>query len=77
VTIGPDELRSRFLEQIAPVLADAGVAGELGLELERLEPGGRGSTGRVGRRSPQRRGGPDAETLSRVRGDKNRAMLLD
>ena len=77
---GPDTLRERFLACVGPVLADAGVAEELEVRNE----GGRwsrsGETDWSGWSDATRRAGgegPDAETLARVRGDKNRALLLD
>jgi ring-1,2-phenylacetyl-CoA epoxidase subunit PaaC len=80
VQTGPDDLRTRFLERVGPVLEACGVADELGLQ---KGPDGWGYSGALdwSEWNPERRragsGGPDAETLSRVRGDKNRAMLLD
>ncbi|HEV2130254.1 MAG TPA: Phenylacetic acid catabolic protein [Longimicrobiaceae bacterium] len=76
---GPDELRARFLARVAPVLVQAGLTGALG-----QQPDGEWSydgdlswTGWDERTRRAERGGPDAETLARVRGDKNRALLLD
>lgn len=60
-------LRERFARRIAPLLAEAGV-----------EPGAQpdfdGFDAATRRRSHE---GPDAETIARVRGDKNRAFLMD
>ncbi len=80
VTEGPDALRARYLARIGPVLASAGLAEDVGLALQgdawtiAAEPDWTGWD------DAKRRGGgsgPDAEALARVRGDKNRAMLLD
>jgi 1,2-phenylacetyl-CoA epoxidase catalytic subunit len=71
---GPEELRTRWVARIAPVLREAslgGLAGELesGIELDWSGwDAGRRRTGE---------GGPDPETLSRIRGDRNRSMLMD
>lgn len=77
---GADEMRARFLHSVAPVLAEADLAEALGLhsagegwsyegalEWDAWDAGRR----RVGS------GGPDEETLERVRGDRNRAVLMD
>ncbi|HEX7243505.1 MAG TPA: Phenylacetic acid catabolic protein [Longimicrobiaceae bacterium] len=73
-------LRERYLACVGPVLRDAGVAADLGLG----EEGGRwswsGSLDWSGWDDATRRAGgsgPDAETVARVRGDKNRALLID
>lgn len=75
-----DEMRTIFLRRVAPVLAEAGIAAEIGLReadnawhyAPALDwDGWNDATRRTGG------SGPDAETLARVRGDKNRAMLLD
>ncbi|CAN5743085.1 hypothetical protein BH23GEM6_BH23GEM6_07670 [soil metagenome] len=78
---GPDQLRSSFLQQVGPVLEACGVAEELGV----TNSGGNrwsfeGDLEWIDWDDARRRsgtGGPDDDTLSRVRGDKNRAMLLD
>lgn len=72
-------LRSRWLERVGPVVES--------VELELAEPGVGDATwqSRVVPRwngwDPDvrrgRRGGPDEETLMRVRGDKNRPLLMD
>ncbi|CAN5853897.1 hypothetical protein BH23GEM7_BH23GEM7_18160 [soil metagenome] len=76
---GPEGLRARFLERVAPVLAQAGLSDALA-----QQPEGEWSyggdlewAGWDERTRRAERGGPDAETLARVRGDKNRALLLD
>jgi ring-1,2-phenylacetyl-CoA epoxidase subunit PaaC len=76
----PDALRARLLASIAPVLDDVGIAAPIGLERE-------GDGWRYARDldwsgwddATRRAGGhgPDAETLSRVRGDRNRTFLMD
>jgi ring-1,2-phenylacetyl-CoA epoxidase subunit PaaC len=75
-----DELRRSYLARVGPVLEEGGVAGDLG-----VQGGGDGWSfdGALewsdwdDRRRRSGGGGPDADTLARVRGDKNRAMLLD
>lgn len=77
---GPRELRERYLARVGPVLQAAGLTEELGLSEaagawayeEALDWGDWDD-----RRRRAGGGGPDAETLARARGDKNRAMLLD
>lgn len=78
VAATPDELRERWLAKVGPTLDAAG----LGL----LSRGGddRWRTAvdvewTVWRSEARRatEGGPDADTLARVRGDRNRALLLD
>jgi ring-1,2-phenylacetyl-CoA epoxidase subunit PaaC len=73
-----DELRGRWLARVGPVVHDAGI----GL----AEPEGDGAwrstvgidwTGWDGDRRRTGPGGPNAETLAGVRGDKNRALLMD
>jgi phenylacetate-CoA oxygenase PaaI subunit len=75
---GPDELRARWIERLGPIVSEAG----LGLSTQDAEgtwisavevdwadwDGGRRRSGT---------GGINAETLAGVRGDKNRAMLMD
>ena len=70
----PTILRQAWLERVVPVLSEAGLE-ELAAEFEAnvdldwsdWDPDRR----RVGS------GGPDDETLARIRGDKNRSMLMD
>ncbi|MDQ3556694.1 MAG: phenylacetate-CoA oxygenase subunit PaaI [Gemmatimonadota bacterium] len=73
VSAGPDALRHRFLSRVRPVLDEAlgGDAVDALLARPLDWSGWDDATRRAG--GP----GPDAETLARVRGDKNRAMLLD
>lgn len=67
----PDAQRTRWLERVGPLLEDVGLdvpaAGGAGLDWSTWD----GARRRAGA------GGPDSETLARVRGDKNRAMLMD
>jgi phenylacetate-CoA oxygenase PaaI subunit len=70
----PDTLRERWLEQVVPVLAEAGLSelaaeAESGAELD-------WSDWNADRRR-RGEGGPDAGTLAQIRGDKNRSMLMD
>jgi hypothetical protein len=76
----PEALRSRFLATVGPVLADTGFADAVGLEQQGDGWGYGGSLDWSGWDDTLRRSGgegPDAETLSRVRGDRNRAFLMD
>lgn len=66
-----DQLRARFLERIAPLL-DA--LGERGDALRATVPSFEGFNEARRRVSPE---GPDAATVARIRGDKNRAFLVD
>lgn len=71
---GPEELRGRWVARIAPVLREA----NLGVLAEEIESGleldwSDWSADR--RRSGG--GGPHPETLARIRGDRNRSMLMD
>jgi phenylacetate-CoA oxygenase PaaI subunit len=67
----PDVQRGRWLERVGPLLDEVGVAvpaaAGAGLDWSAWD----GTRRRAGE------GGPDSETLARVRGDKNRAMLMD
>lgn len=77
---GADSLRAAYLARVAPVLADAGIAPELGLREAGEGWSFEGDLAWEEWSAERRRsggGGPDPETLARVRGDKNRAMLLD
>lgn len=80
VRAGADGLRERYLGRVGPVLDRAGIASEVGLSPEGdgwRYAGELGWEGWNDRRRRSSEGGPDAETLARARGDKNRAMLLD
>ncbi len=75
---GPVELRRGWLDRVGPVVEQAG------LGLARQEDGSWASSraptwnGWSPRhRRPEEAGGPDADTLRRVRGDKNRPLLMD
>jgi ring-1,2-phenylacetyl-CoA epoxidase subunit PaaC len=62
------QLRRRFLDRIAPLLQ------ALALHPAELEEPGLGNFDEARRRGP---GAPDARTIARVRGDKNRPALMD
>ena len=75
VSGGPDQARARWLERVGDVAG-------------KLEPDGAGAATRISLTeadwtnwSRERRrtaeGGPDEDTLARVRGDRNRALLAD
>ena len=70
----PDQLRASWLEQVVPVLAEAGLD-----ELAREAEAGAAPDWTDWSLERRRRGtgGPDAETLARIRGDRNRSMLMD
>lgn len=80
VAASGDELRARYLARIAPVLERAGLAAEVGLSADSgawryaRELSWNGWDDRRRRADGD---GPDADTVARARGDKNRAMLLD
>jgi ring-1,2-phenylacetyl-CoA epoxidase subunit PaaC len=64
------ELRSRYTDRIAPLLATAGEpasADNMKLDFSGFDEQTRRSHNR----------GPDAATIARIRGDKNRAFLMD
>lgn len=63
-------LRERFVERIAPLLADAG----LGDLFTSIEPSFEGFD-EARRRAPG--SSPDEATIRRIRGDRNRAFLMD
>ncbi len=68
---GPEDLRRRFLAACSPVLD------ELGLDPRSsgLDPVFTGFD--EARRRPRAAPGPDADTIARVRGDRNRDFLVD
>ena len=74
----PDELRARWLQRVGPIVHEAG----LGLA-ERDESGAWNSAAELdwsdwdGSRRRSGGGAVNAETLAGVRGDRNRAMLMD
>jgi hypothetical protein len=63
-----DALRDRFLDRVAPLLEPAGIDPS-------MEAAGEGSFDEARRRT--RAGGPDEQTVRRIRGDHNRAFLMD
>jgi 1,2-phenylacetyl-CoA epoxidase catalytic subunit len=70
-------LRARWLERVAPVVESVGLGlaeADGGAWRSRVEPAWDAWDSGVRR---GREGGPDADTLVRVRGDKNRPLLLD
>lgn len=69
-----DSLRQAWLDRVIPVLAEAGLD-SLAAELESNAELDWSEWNPDRRRSGS--GGPDAETLARIRGDKNRSMLMD
>lgn len=82
VTGTPDDQRAQLLERIAPVLDQVGLAGRIGLRSRGdawladtdLSWDGWDDARRRCRSAEE---GPDADALARVRGDRNRVMLLD
>jgi hypothetical protein len=64
-------LRARYLERIAPLLAELG---DESTALLAAAPDFAGFDEARRRTDPS---GPDAATIARVRGDKNRAFLVD
>ncbi len=79
VDAGPDELRSRWMSRVGPVVREAG------LELAGSDGDGRWTSSvapdwdgwRPEARRPAAAPGPDARTIERVRGDRNRPLLMD
>lgn len=65
---GGSALRERFVDGLAPLLAEAGVS---------LDPSARPGDDFDEARRRSRPGGPDEETVKRIRGDRNRAFLMD
>ena len=66
----PGALRARFLQRVAPLLAEAGLDGRY----DDPDPDF-GDFDEARRRSGG--GGPDEATIQRIRGDRNRAFLMD
>lgn len=64
-----DALRARYIERIAPLLELADI------DPDQADEPGAGRFDEARRRS--RAGGPDVETVRRIRGDHNRAFLMD
>ena len=79
VDAGPDELRSRWLARVGPVAREAGLdlaaSGGEGVWTSSVEPDWEGW--RPDARRPAGAPGPDARTIERVRGDRNRPLLMD
>lgn len=78
----PESLRAHFLARIGPALERAGLAGDVGLTRQGDGWSYPGELDWSGWDDRRRRGGaadggPDADTLARARGDRNRAMRLD
>lgn len=71
ITGDPDAQRARWLARVGPLLE------QVGLEAPGPEGAGLDWSGWDDARRRSGAGGPDADTLARVRGDKNRAMLMD
>ena len=70
VNANGSELRARFLERVAPLLSAAEEVGAV----RDIEPKFDGFD-EISRRTNNT--GPDAATIKRIRGDKNRAFLMD
>ena len=80
VSEGPDALRARLLEGVAPVLASAGLAEAAGLTAEgdgwrSAQPLDWAGWDAAARRPLNTQ--PDERVVERARGDRNRAMRLD
>lgn len=79
VDAGPDELRLRWVARVAPVVDDVGLdlaeTGGDGRWSSTVEPRWNGWD--APRRRPESAPGPDARTIERVRGDRNRELLAD
>jgi ring-1,2-phenylacetyl-CoA epoxidase subunit PaaC len=70
------ELRARYLERIAPLLALLGDAGAaLNASVPEYAASGLAGFDEARRRTAP--GGPDAATIAKIRGDKNREFLVD
>ncbi|HET7275554.1 MAG TPA: Phenylacetic acid catabolic protein [Longimicrobiaceae bacterium] len=80
IAMDADERRDHLLLRVGPTLEAAGMASAAGLQNDDGQWVFDGEIAWDGWDDSTRRSGgsgPDAATLSRVRGDKNRAMLLD
>ena len=79
VDAGPDELRRRWLRRVGPVVEGAGLglaeAGDGDEWTTSTAPDWEGW--RPEARRPAGAPGPDARTVERVRGDRNRPLLMD
>jgi ring-1,2-phenylacetyl-CoA epoxidase subunit PaaC len=73
VEVAGPGLRERFLERVGPLLAVAGV--EAGPAGDAGDAGDAGGFDEARRRTGD--GGPDEETIRKVRGDHNRPFLMD
>ncbi len=71
----PEGLRARWLDRVRPVVSGAG----LELPEEEADEAGESTWGdwSSAMRRPAGGEGPDPDTLARVRGDRNRALLMD
>lgn len=67
VSVAGSGLRQRFLERVDDLLGLVGTAAPGSPDLEGFDEASRRSHG----------GGPDEETIRRIRGDRNRAFLMD
>lgn len=79
VTADPSALRGRLLAKVGPVLADAGLADELGIarDGDGWTYGGPLSWDGWDEATRRSGGALDETTAARARGDKNRALLMD
>lgn len=80
VTATPSELRQKLIDRVAPLLRQIGMADDLGLTQGANGWSWNGSLEWSGWDEAKRRSGgngPDEDTLSRARGDRNRAVLMD
>ncbi len=71
---GPQEHRASWADRVVPVLAEAGLE-SLAAEFEATSEMDWSEWDADRRRNGA--GGPDEETLARIRGDRNRSMLMD
>ncbi|WP_420632968.1 Phenylacetic acid catabolic protein [Candidatus Palauibacter sp.] len=75
VSAGSDRARARWLERVGPLAAQVGMV----RETDEAWISVRGPTwdGRFSERRRAVDGGPDEDSLARVRGDRNRTLLMD